>query len=154
MKSKILQVLFIALILVSCGPKPSDSITVVSKETNAYTVEVDGNSHLKEETIEGALTDADGFKDIGKFKYSVYYDAATNLLYKIKNVEITDATISETYYFNNNDLVMIETELGGKSTKMYVQKNKIISEHKTDVATQKLLLEKAKRFHKNFKKEH
>lgn len=151
---KAFQILFAITLFFSCGPKPSKSIAVITKETNAYISKVDANSNLKEEMVEGALTDTKGFKDIGKFKYTVYFDEQTNKLFKIKNIEMTDKTISETYYFNDGDLVLIDTNLEGISKKMYVQKNKIISENKTDAATQKLLLEKAKRFQKAFQKEH
>lgn len=154
MKTRFLQILFAITLFVSCGPKPSKSIAVITKETNAYITKADTNSNLREETIEGALTDTDGFKDIGKFKYTVFFDGQTNALFKIKNIEIIEKAISETYYFNAGDLVLIETNLEGASNKMYVQKNKIISENKLDAATQKLLLEKAKRFQKAFHKEH
>lgn len=148
------QILLAITVLVSCGPKPSKSIAEVIRNTDAFILKVDASPNLKKELIEGALADASGFKDIGTFKYTVYFDQQTNELFKIKNVEMTDKTISETYYFNAGDLVLIDTNLEGTSTKMYVQKNKIISETKTDAATQKLLIEKAKRFQKTFQKEH
>ena len=154
MKTKVFQILLVLAFFFSCGPKPSKSIAVITKETNTYISLVDANSNLVEEMIEGALADAEGFEDIGKFKYTVYFDGQTNELFKIKNVEITDKNISETYYFKSGDLVLIDTNLGGTSNKIYVQKNKIISETKTDAPTQKLLLEKAKRFQKEFQKEH
>ncbi len=151
---KAFQILLAITIFVSCGPKPSKSIAMITKETNAYISKIDSNSNLKEEMIEGALTDAEGFKDIGKFKYSVYFDEKSKELMKIKNVEMTDKTISEIYYFNAGNLVLIEANLSGTPQKMYVKKNKVISETKTDAATQKLLLDKAKRFQKAFQKEH
>lgn len=154
MKFKAVQILFAIVLFSSCGPKPSKSIADITKEIDTYISSVDANSDLKEETIEGALTDLEGFKDIGKFKYTVYFDAKSDQLYKIKNVEMTDKTISETYYFKNGDLTFINTNLGGASNRMYVQNNKVISETKTDAETQKLLLEKAKRFQKNYNKEH
>ncbi len=153
MKFKAVQILFAIVLFTSCGPKPSKSIANITKEIDTYISNVDANSNLKEETIEGALTDLEGFKDIGKFKYTVYFDGQNNHLYKIKNVEMTDKTISETYYFKDGDLMFIDTNLGGASNKMYVQKYKVISETKTNAETQKLLLEKAKRFQKNFNKE-
>lgn len=151
---KSLPILFAIILFVSCGPKPSKSIAVITKETDVYISKSDANSNLKEEVIEGALTDTEGFKDIGKFKYTVYFDDQTNKLIKIKNIEITDKALSETYYFKDGNLVLIDTNLGGESNKIYFQKNKVISETKTNAATQKLLLEKAKRFQKSFQKEH
>ncbi len=151
---KVLQILLAITLFVSCGPKPSKSIAETIKEINTYISEIDSNSNLKEEMIEGALTDAEGFKDIGEFKYSVYFDGKTNQLHKIKNIENTDKKISEIYYFKAGNLVFIDTNLGGTSNRLYVQKNKVISETKMDAATQKVLLEKAKRFQKSFHKEH
>lgn len=153
MKFKAVQILSAIILFTTCGPRPSKSIADITKEIDDYISNVDDNSDLKVETIEGALTDLEGFKDIGKFKYTVYFDGQSNHLYKIKNVEMTDKTISETYYFKDGDLMFIDTNLGGASNKMYVQKNKVISETKTDAETQKLLLEKAKRFQKNYNKE-
>ncbi|MEO5787364.1 hypothetical protein [Gelidibacter sp.] len=154
MKTKVLQIIVVLSLFVSCGPKPSKSIAIITKETNTYISQVDKNSNLKEEMVEGALTDAEGFKDIGKFKYSVYFDEKTNELIKIKNVEMTDKTISETYYFKDGNLVLIDTNLSETPNKMYIQKSKVISESKMDDATQKVLLEKAKRFQKAFQKDH
>ena len=154
MKTKVFQIIFVLSLFVSCGPKPSKSIANIIKDTDAYVSKVDADTNLKQEMIEGALTDAEGFKDIGKFEYTVYYENQTKALSKIKNLEVTDKTISESYYFKNGDLVLMNTNLGGASHKIYVQKNKIISETKTDATTQKLLLNKAKRFQKAFLKEH
>jgi len=151
---KAVQIVIILVLFASCGPKPSKSIAHVTKEIDTYILKVDAKTNLKEERIEGALTDAEGFKDIGKFKYTVYFDEKTNELYKIRNIEMTDKTISETYYFKDDDLVRIDTDIKGVSGQMYVQKDKFISEDKTDAKTQKLLLEKARRFQKNFNKEH
>ena len=147
-------VLILIIVFASCGPKPSKSIASITKETNAYISNIDANSNLKEEMVDGALTDTEGFKDIGKFKYTVYFDGQTKELFKIENVEMTNKTLSETYYFNNGNLVLIKTNLEGTSNKMYVQKNKIVSETKMDASRQKLLLEKANRFKKIFEKEH
>ncbi len=154
MKTKTFLILFALSLFVSCGPKPSKSTGVISKEINAYTSEVDAMSNLKEEIIEGALADAEGFKDIGKFKYTVYFDAQTKTLFKIKNVEMTNKSISETYYFKDGNLVLIDTHLEETTNKMYVHKNKVLTETEMDATTQKTLLEKAKRFQKAFQKEH
>lgn len=150
----VFHILIILALFASCGPKPNQSIADITKITDTYISKVDAKTNLKEEMIEGALTDAEGFKDIGKFKYTVYFDGQTNELFKIKNIEMTDKTISETYYFNAGNLMFINTNLGGALNKIYVQKNKIISDTKMDADSQKLLLEKAKRFKKAFEKSH
>lgn len=154
MKTKTVQIVLAMVLFVSCGPKPSHSIATITKENDTYISKINADSNLKKEITEGALTDKEGFKDIGKFKYTVYFDERTKELYKIENVEMTDRSISETYYFKNGDLVLIASNLQGTSHKMYVQSNKVVSADKMDRKTQQLLLEKAKRFQKNFKKEH
>ncbi|OBX22520.1 hypothetical protein LX77_02143 [Gelidibacter algens] len=154
MKTKAFQILFAITLFVSCGPKPSKSLSVITKETNTYISKVEVNANFKTEVTEGALTDTEGFQDIGKFKYTVFFDSQTKGLYKIHNIEITNTSISETYYFKDGDLVLIDGNLGGSPSKMYVQNGKIISESKYDAAAQKMLLEKAKRFQKAFQKEH
>lgn len=152
--TKFFRAFLVILVLISCGPKPGTSVAEIKRDVDAYVSKVDNNHNLKKETIDGALTDTDGFKDIGTFNYTVYFEDGTNELYKIKNVETTDTTISETYYFRAGKLVYIATNLGGGTHKMYVHKNKFISENPTDGRVQKLLLDKAKRFQNSFNKDH
>lgn len=154
MKTKVFQILFAITLIVSCGPKTSKSIAVITKETDTYISKVNANTSLKEETIEGALTDTEGFKDIGSFKYTTFFNEQSKQLYKIKNVEKTDKTITETYYFQDGNLVLIDANLNGKSNQTYIHKGKVLSENKTETPDEKLLLEKAKRFRKAFQEEH
>lgn len=151
---KTFQILVAITLFVSCGPKPSKSLSVITKETNAYISKTESSSNFKTEVTEGALTDTEGFQDIGKFKYTVFFDAQTKSLYKIHNIEMTNATSSETFYFKDGDLILIEADLGGQARKMYVQSGKIITENENADTEQKLLLEKAKRFQKAFQKDH
>ncbi|WP_299393034.1 hypothetical protein [uncultured Gelidibacter sp.] len=154
MKTKALLVIFGMILFASCGPKPGKSTASLTTEINSYVSQVDANKNLKQETIEGALTDTQGFKDIGNYKYTVYFDEQSNTLYKIKNVETTAETLTEVYYFKDGDVVLIDTKSAGTASKMYVHKNKVISETKTEPSAQKLLLEKANRFLKAFQREH
>lgn len=154
MSKLIFRIAMLCLITFSCGPRPTRSVSTMVTETDVYVSKVDANAGLKKETLEGALTDTQGLTDIGSFKYTVYFDEQTKMLYRIKNVETTDKTISENYYFDNGNLVLIEAQLGDGKHKLYIRKNKIISESKTAPATQNLLLDKAERFHKAFKKTH
>lgn len=140
--------------IVSCGPKPSKTVSAITSDIDAFVTKIDANQKLKKETIEGALTDAKGFKDIGTFKYTVYFNDETKTLYKIKNVETTDTTISETYYFDRGNLVLIKADLEEGPQKLYVKKKKIISKNNTVPAIHKLLVDKAERFQKSYKQAH
>lgn len=154
MKIKFFQILFAVIVLASCAPKTGKSMAITTKETDTYISKVNANTNLKHEMIEGALTDSEGFKDIGNFRYTVFFDEKTEALYKIKNLEITDKTISEAYYFKDGDLVFIDANLGSASNKIYIHKGNVLSQSKIKTPTEKLLLEKAKRFQKAFQKEH
>src|SRR5690606_28339096 len=120
------------------------------KEANVYATEIDNNKNLKTEVTEGALTDADGFKDVGTFKYTVYYDEASKELYKIENIEKIEDTIMETYYFKNNEFVFVKlnNQIDGE-TQFY---NGSLNDGKTE--SLKFYTEKAKRFQKAFEKSH
>jgi hypothetical protein len=138
-------------ILCSCGPKTTTSTDQLVKETETYTSKVDANKSLKETTTEGALTDIDGFKDIGTFKYHVLFDESNNQLYRIKNIEKTDKTITETYYFSKGDLVYVTSVSYNTSKKIYLNnRGKVIHSSNISPEEQKLLLDKAKRFKKAF----
>ena len=148
----ILSILLLTIVC-SCGPKTVTSTDKLVKETETYTSKVDDNKNLKETTTEGALTDMDGFKDIGTFKYDVLFDESSNELYRIKNIEKTDKTVTETYYFDKGDLVYVISFSDNTTKKIYLNnKGKVI--HSTNISPeeQKLLLDKAKRFKKAFKK--
>ncbi|MCK7589718.1 hypothetical protein M0G43_03955 [Subsaxibacter sp. CAU 1640] len=150
MKIKSLLVFSIIVAFYSCGSKKS----AVSKEelikaTNDYVQKVDKMT-LKTEVTEGALTDAEGFKDIGTFKYTVYFDENTNELFKINNVEKTSETIDETYYFKDGKFVFVKFNRAiDGSTKLY---NGSLKDGKTEGL--KFYQNKAERFQKEFKKSH
>lgn len=144
-----LILLFISL---SCGPRPSASIAKQVQDTEGYVTSVNNNVNLEHKTTEGALTDAEGFKDVGTFIYTVFFDADTKKLVKIKNIETTHRTLSETYFYKNEKLVFIHINEDGKEQDLFIHGNKVISETTLDMDMQKLLLSKAKRFEKNFKK--
>lgn len=155
MRFKSIISIFIITILYSCGSKKAainqDSLV---EEINSYVTTIDTNKNLKKEVTEGALTDSEGFKDIGTFKYTVYYDETSKELFKIENVETTDKTIIETYNFKKNKLVRIKLVSGNSTKKIYLKKEKVISEENTTSEDQQLLIEKANRFYKAFKKSH
>lgn len=152
MKTKAIQLIVALVVFASCGPKPGKSFATITNETNVYVSKVNANTGLKQEVIEGALTDIDGFKDIGNFKYTIYFDEQTKALYKIKNVETTAQVLTEVYYFKDGDVVLIEVSSEGSVTTFYVNKNKVVSETKSNAP--KVLLEKADRFKKAFHRAH
>ena len=96
--------LVLVVILGSCGTKMSERPGSLMDRISQYTQKIDADKNLESEMIEGALTDAEGFKDIGTFKYTVFFDKETKDLMKIVNIESTDKTITESYYFENNKL--------------------------------------------------
>jgi len=154
MKLRIFIALFGIAFLNSCGLKTPKSVANITEETNAYVSKINANTSLKEETTEGALTDAEGFKDIGQFKYTVYFDEQTKTLYKITNVETTTETVSETYYFKEGKLMVIDVNSAGSENRMYVRKGKFVTDNRDNADAEKLLLDKAKRFRKAFKRNH
>lgn len=109
MKLKSILVAIIALsVFNSCGSKKeAATLEDAVRVTNAYALKVD-QMDLKTEVTEGALTDAEGFKDIGTFKYTVYYDEKTKELFKINNIEKTSETINETYYFKDGKYAFVK----------------------------------------------
>lgn len=156
MKIKSIITILLISMLYSCGTKKSavnkQEITKddLVKTVNAYVSKVDSNTNLKKEVIEGALTDAEGYKDIGTFKYTVFYDENTKELFKIENIEKTDETIHETYYFKNNDFVFVKfNKLIDGEKQLY---NRPIKDGKTESLN--FYGDKAKRFQKAFEKSH
>lgn len=140
----------IGMTLFSCGSKTVTSADQLVKETETYTSKTDANSNLKETLTEGVLTDIEGFKDIGTFKYYVLFDENTNELYRIKNIEKTEKTITETFYFDKGKLVKVMSATGNSTKKIYLKNGKVVSSSNISVEEQKLLLDKAKRFKKAF----
>ena len=151
----ILIAIIIVSSLYSCGSKKSVvNKEQLIKEVNSYVLKIDSNKNLKSEITEGALTDIDGFNDIGTFKYTVFFDENIKEVFKIKNIENTDKTITETYYFQDNELVYLKSASGTDIKNIYLKKGRVISETNTTSDDLQLLLAKAERFRKAFKKEH
>ena len=150
-----LHLIGIALLMIACGSKPTTSeAEKFITTTDAYIIKIDGNSKLIEEFTEGALTDQDGFNDIGRFKSSVLFDKVTKELFRIENTEITDKTITERYYFHNHRLVYIEVSTSGKpNKKIYVRDSKkVVSKLNVSDVETKVLINKAKRFQLAFQR--
>lgn len=152
---KVKSILGIALIVTiyACGPKVTKSTETLVKETQSYMSKVDAKNNLTEETTQGALTDSKGYKDIGTFKYTTFYSKKTSELFKIKNVETTTNTITETYYFEANALVAIKSESSNGTKIVLLNNGKVISEKNLTPQEKKDLLKKAKRFKKAFENE-
>ena len=151
----ILIAIIIVSSLYSCGSKKSAvNKEQIIKQVNSYVLKIDSNKNLKSEITEGALTDIDGFNDIGTFKYTVFFDENIKEVFKIKNIEKTDKTITETYYFQDNELVYLKSTTGTDIKTVYLKKGRVISETNTTSDDLQLLLAKAERFRKAFKKEH
>lgn len=148
---------FILLLLTifSCGTKTNLSTDATVAATEKTTSKIDANKNLKETLSEGTLTDKEGFNDIGTFKYYVFFDENSHELSKIKNVEIINKTISETYYFSDNKLISITSETANTFVKqIYIQKKRVVSIEHINAEDEKLLLDKAKHFQKAFIKAH
>ena len=143
MKTNI-SIIALFLIVLSCGTKTGANLDLAIKASNDLATKTDG-----------ALTDKGGFKDVGSFQHSVFYDKKTNELFKIQNTEITDKTIIETYYFASNNVYLIVSESQQTPTKrVYVKKRKTISSENINSEEENLLLHKALYFQKEFKKSH
>lgn len=151
MRFKSLLLVTIILSLNSCGAKKSAaSQEELIKEINSYVSKVDSDTSLKSEVTEGALTDAEGFNDIGTFKYTVFFNEKSNDVLKIVNVEKTKETISETYYFKDNEFVFV------KFNKVIDGEKQLYNGTLKDGKTESLNFykDKAKRFQKAFEKNH
>ncbi|WP_047549826.1 hypothetical protein [Psychroserpens sp. Hel_I_66] len=149
---KIIATLIVTLIFVSCGSKKVKSDTSVINTTETYISKIENNKNLKEEITEGALTDEKGFEDIGRFKYAVLFDKDTKELFRIKNIETAEVTVTEHYYFHNHNLVFVKSSTPNqKEKKIYTNGDKkvVSSAHANDEDI-KLLLEKARRFKNSY----
>ncbi|MDO7171057.1 hypothetical protein [Mariniflexile sp. AS56] len=150
---KNLAYILLLVTVLSCGTKTTLSTDAAVAKTEKATLKIDANKNLKETLTEGALTDKDGFKDIGTFKYYVFFDENSKELVKIKNIEITSKTITETYYFSDNKLIFITSETANTpAKKIYIQNKKVVAKEQVNAEEQKILLNKATRFQKAFKK--
>lgn len=143
------------IVLVACGPKIYKNTESVIKEVDIYSQKIDTDKGIKTEIVKGALTDNEGFKDIGKFKYTVFFNNETHELLKIENIETTDKTITENYYFKNNKLTYFESSSkNSKAKKIYLFNGKVVSTENLSSEEQKLFITKVKRFQKEFNKSH
>lgn len=155
MRIKKLSLGLLFLTIIACGSKTVKSSDAVLKDTKAIVEKINSNTQLEASVVEGVLTDASGTKDTGHFKYSVYFDAQTKILNRIKNVETTQKTVTENFYFKNNKLVFISVEAEGETKKeAYIVNGNVINETSIDADYLKILLNKAKMFQKEFKKSH
>lgn len=151
MKLKSIITIFIISLFYSCGAKKvAINKEEALKEVNSYVEKVDANKNLKTEVTEGALTDAEGFTDIGTFKYTVYFDEKSKELFKINNIEKTDDTINETYYFKDGKFVLVKFQ-SAKNGNSQIS-NGSLKEGKTESLN--FYQDKAIRFQKAFKKSH
>lgn len=152
---KHLLFLVLGIVLVSCGTKVSKNPEILIKEVELHSAAIDADKALETDITEGALTDGEGFEDIGKFKSTVFFNKETNELLKITNVETTDKTITENYYFKNNKLSYFDSHLGNsKPKKIYLYNSKVVSTENLSTEEQKLFIAKAKRFQKAFNETH
>ncbi|TBV28116.1 hypothetical protein DMZ43_03485 [Meridianimaribacter sp. CL38] len=157
-----IRIVIVFLIFASCSPKITreansvKSFEDLKEEIIAfknYEKEVKNNKNLKQEITEGALTDTLGFKDVGRFKHSVFYNEKTNELFRIKNIEITDKTLVENYYFKNGEFYFVlvgETEASYPQYLYFTTKGSTV-EHAREFAR---LSKKAEIFKRDFEKTH
>jgi hypothetical protein len=76
-------------------------------------------------------------------------------LYRIKNTEITNNTVTENFYFNNNKLVFITTKTENASPiEMYILNGKVVNNKTGHSQYAEVLLNKARLFQKEFIKTH
>ncbi|WP_100613508.1 hypothetical protein [Confluentibacter citreus] len=152
---KRLLYLVLGIVLVSCGTKVSKNPESLIKEVELHSAKIDSDKALGTDITEGALTDAEGFKDIGKFKSTVVFNKETSELLKITNVETTDKTITEKYYFKNNKLSYFDSSSGNSnSKKLYLNNGKVVSSQNISPEEQKLFIAKARRFQQEFNETH
>jgi hypothetical protein len=124
-------------------------------ETDAYVLKINNNKTLEESYVEGVLTDESGNLDLGLFKCNTFFDNKTNVLYRIKNTEITNNTVTENFYFNNNKLVFITTKTENASPiEMYILNGKVVNNKTEHSQYEEVLLNKARLFQKEFIKTH
>lgn len=144
----ILLYTIMVIILFSCGNKNLKSNDSIVETTKTYVYKIDKNKNLKEEFTEGALTDEKGFEDVGRFKYSVLFDKDSKELFRIKNTEISDITLTEYYYFHNHNLVYVIASVSNQADKKIYTNGikKVISSSNVSDDELRLLLQKAKRF--------
>ncbi|QDO93405.1 hypothetical protein FNB79_05245 [Formosa sediminum] len=155
MKVKGILIIVICATVWSCGVnKHLDSSNLIS-DIEAYISKVDSDNSLEESTVEGALTDTEGFEDIGTFKSHRRFNPTTKTLYRIENIENienTGDTRAERYYFRDNSLVAVRVNSSPTNNKnIYLNEGKIISSSNIDLEEAELLIVKGERFKNEYK---
>ncbi|WP_299777560.1 hypothetical protein [uncultured Formosa sp.] len=152
MKTKGILLILLCITLWSCGTSKHVNDDKLVSNLDSYMSKVDEDKSLEESFVEGALTDVNGEEDLGTFKYYINFNANTNNLYRIKNIEETGNSRIESYYFKDNKLVAVTVRSSvAKDKKIYLNHGKIISTSNIDYKEQDLLLIKAKRFQNEYK---
>ncbi|WP_460220622.1 hypothetical protein [Psychroserpens sp. MEBiC05023] len=134
--------------LFSCGKKEVKTDETYINTTANYVAKIDSNSNLTEKLTEGTLTDKDGLKDVGRFKYNVLFDKRSKELFRIINTETSNKTVKEHYYFHNHNLVyIVSSTYGQPDKKIYTQGfKKVIAMSNVSESEKNVLLDKAIRF--------
>lgn len=155
MKAREISLFVFFIVVYACGPKISKSPENIIKETKGYVAKTDANKSLEETFFKGALTDVSGYKDQGYFNYYTSFDNETKELHHIKNIEVTQKTVVENFYFKGGKLVFIDTKTDNdKEKEMYIINGKVLNKSTIDSEYEKVLLNKAKLFQTEFNKSH
>lgn len=150
MKVNSILLVLVALSIVACGPKINNDAYV--KDVDSYVSNLAADTHLKTNLSQGVLTDDSGFNDVGTFSYQERMSPDGRELFHIKNVEKTDQTITENYYYKDNRVVFITVNTNSEAAKkLYVKKGSTLSRVNLSKSYEKILLNKAKLFKKQFK---
>ena len=152
MNPKIIVAMLVFVLFYNCGTKmPSNSENII-KDRESYVSKLN-QQPLETKISEGALTDASGFKDVGKFKLTYYYKSDTKNLVRIENIETTSKVVTENFYFENKDLLAISTKTDDAiAEKLYVYKGNVINNTDLDADYKKVLLDKSRLLRKDFRK--
>ncbi len=153
MRVKEISLSIFIVTMCACAPKTYPSTDVIIKETKGYVEKTNANRNLEESFDEGALTDVSGNEDIGYFKYYTYHDRESNELIRIKNIETTDNTVAENFYFKASKLVFINVKTDREPVKeMYIINGKVVNKTTVNSKYMEVLLNKAKLFQSEFNK--
>lgn len=155
MKKRIVFLMgFLMMLTNSCGLKNTKSNDDIIKENKNHITKVN-NQDLKEIFSEGALTDISGFKDIGAFKLTYYYNKVDKELLRIENIETTSKVVAENFYYKNGRLIYVSSITDNEPLKqLHLIKGKMLNESNLDKGYKKILLHKAKMLQNEFNKGH
>ena len=153
MNSKIVFILgFMMLLGSSCGPKITPSSDTIIKQSESY-AETINNQNLEKKINEGALTDVSGFKDIGSFKLTYYYNKTNKELLRIENIETANKVRVENFYFQNGKLTYVSSKTNNEPLKQLLFFNgRILKASTVHDGYQDILLDKARMYNKEFNK--